>query len=73
MIIDKPVFARPTIVGQYNFHYPNHEGEGIVVPKGSDLSELPWTSSDAHRAYLWEGISGARVVWIKDENKSRPS
>ncbi len=70
MIIDKPIFARPTIVGQYNFHYPNHEGEGIVVPKGADLSELPWLGSDAHRAYLWEGISGARVVWIKDENKS---
>jgi len=70
MIIDKPIFARPTIVGQYNFHYPNHEGEGIVVPKGADLSELPWLSSDAHRAYLWEGISGARIVWVKDENKS---
>jgi hypothetical protein len=70
MITSKPIFARPTIVGQYNFHYPNHEGEGIVVPKGADLSELPWLSADAHRAYLWEGISGARVVWIKDENKS---
>ena len=70
MITSKPIFARPTIVGQYNFHYPNHEGEGIVVPRGADLSELPWLSSDGSRAYLWEGISGARVVWIKDENKS---
>jgi hypothetical protein len=70
MITDKPIFARPSTIGQYNFHYPNHEGEGIVVPRGSDLSELPWTSNDGSRAYLWEGISGARVVWIKDENKS---
>jgi hypothetical protein len=70
MITNKPMFARPSLVGQYNFHYPNHDGEGIVVPKGSELSELPWTSSDAHRAYLWGGISGARIVWIKDENKA---
>ena len=69
MITSKPILARPTIVGQYNFHYPDHDGEGIVVPKGSDLSDLPWTSGDSHRAYLWNGIAGARVVWIKDENK----
>ena len=69
MIITKPVLARPSIVGQYNFHYPNHEGEGIVIPKGASMVELPWTGGESYRAYLWEGSSGARVVWVKEGNK----
>lgn len=70
MITSKCVLARPTIVGQYNFHYPNHEGEGIVVPKGASLTELQWTSSESYKAYLWESTVGGRVVWVKDENKA---
>ena len=70
VIISKSILARPSTIGQYNFQYPNQEGEGILVPKGSELSKLNWVAPGSYQAFLWHVGSDARVVWIKDEGVS---
>jgi len=67
MITSKPVLARASIVGQYNFQYPDLEGAGILVPKESRLEELHWVSPESYQAFVWHDPEGSRVVWVRDE------
>ena len=70
MKTDRPLLAKLSKHGQYNFQHPDTDSSGVVVPKGSELSELPWIGAGGYQAWLWTEGKSSKVIWVRDdENK----
>lgn len=66
MTTTRDVQAHPSVTGHYGIQYPNCDVDPVVVPEGSELSELSWVSPrNEYKAYAWMRDSGPLVVWIK--------
>ena len=65
MITNDQTTARWSLTGHYNFHYPNLDGEEIVIPAESHLEGLSWAAHLGWQAFKWNRSSGPVVVWLE--------
>jgi len=69
MITTKPLLAKPSKLGHKGFQYPDFTSTGVLIPKETPLTQLPWIPSLGWTAWAWADDRGTRVVWLKDDNK----
>jgi len=63
MILKKGTLIQESVIGYYNFFYPN--GKIAKLTKDTEAKKLIWISTDKNKcAYLTTNLPNNRVIWV---------